>query len=145
MSTLDTAIVLATVAHEGQKRKITNEPYILHPMRVMLKAIHFGMDFGIVAILHDTLEDTSLTIPKLKQANFSGAIIDSICRLTKTLELPYNEYLDRLKSDPIARVVKVLDIEDNLYDLETVGTFAPEDEVRLRLKYETALATLRGR
>lgn len=145
MGDLTTAITLATNAHSGQLRKITGEPYIFHPMRVMLKASQFGEKYGIIAILHDTLEDTTLTEVDLIQAGFSAEIRDAIGTLTKFKGVQYDEYLQGVRSNPLALIVKILDIEDNLSDMETVGVFNPDMELNLRAKYANALRVLRGR
>lgn len=57
---LDSAITFASLAHAGQRRKYTDEPYIVHPIEVMsLVALHGGDDdMKVAAVLHDVLEDT---------------------------------------------------------------------------------------
>lgn len=142
---LTKAITLATNAHAGQFRKINGEPYIFHPMRVMLKASQFGEKYGIIAILHDTLEDTKLTVQDLISEGFSDEIILAVETLTKLKGAPYNEYLTKVRNNPVALVVKILDIEDNLSDMETVGVFDKDMELNLRTKYANALRFLRGR
>lgn len=136
---------MATIAHAGQMRKITGEPYIFHPMRVMLKAAHFGDKYGIVAIAHDTVEDTELTLKDWFEAGFSVDIVDAIDILTKRKGTDYDEYLKNVRMNPLALAVKILDIEDNLSDIETIGLFDVEWELNTRRKYVTALKFLRGR
>lgn len=143
MSDLDRALVLATYAHSGQKRKVTNQPYIFHSIRVMLNAAKFGQEYAIVAVLHDTVEDTDVTIAQLISEGFSPDVVEAVEYLTKVDYRPYNEYLLRVKSNPLARIVKILDIEDNMSDLHTLAVFDVEGAERLRKKYETALAVLR--
>lgn len=58
---LKTAIQIATKAHEGQTDK-AGLPYITHPTRVMEQVKHLGADYAIVAILHDVVEDSDITI-----------------------------------------------------------------------------------
>lgn len=145
MATLDRAIVLATLAHSGQKRRVTQEPYINHPIRVMLKAGKFGVEFAITAILHDVVEDTKLTLETLTEEGFSDTIIEAVRVLTKVKGQNYEiDYLPAVRDNLLARTVKVLDIEDNMSDLETLGTFNWEEGKRLRTKYEMALQVLRG-
>ena len=145
MSTLATAIVIAAERHAGQVRKATNEPYIFHPIRAMLRASHFSNDLAIIAVLHDTLEDTSLEISDLEAAGFENHIIEALKCLTHADYEPYDEYILRVKQNPLAQIVKILDIEDNMSDLETLGVERPEDEIRMRRKYTNALKVLRGR
>lgn len=145
MATLDRAIVLATLAHSGQKRKVSEEPYIYHPLRVMLKAGRFGVEFAMVSILHDCIEDTNLTLEELTNEGFSVSVIEAVRLLTKHVGQRYEqEYLPEVKANLLARIVKICDIEDNMQDLETLGTFDWENGKRLRLKYETALQYLRS-
>ena len=62
------AIEFAKKAHEGQKRK-TGEPYIIHPMAVMRTLMDWGMDEDtiIAGVLHDTVEDTEVTLEDIKR------------------------------------------------------------------------------
>ena len=70
------AIIFATLAHEGQKRKGTDIPYIVHPMEVMqiLTECHCNDDVVIAGILHDTLEDTK-TVPADIEKKFGSAVL----------------------------------------------------------------------
>ena len=70
------AIIFATKKHEGQKRKGTDIPYIVHPMEVMqiLTAMDCSQDVIIAGILHDTLEDTDTTPEEIKEA-FGNAVL----------------------------------------------------------------------
>ena len=70
------AIIFATQKHEGQKRKGTDIPYIVHPMEVMqiLTAMDCSQDVIIAGILHDTLEDTDATLEEIKEA-FGNAVL----------------------------------------------------------------------
>ena len=62
-NSLDNAIIISTTAHAGQIDKC-GEPYILHPMRVMMSLS--SLKERIVGILHDVIEDTSVTLEMLK-------------------------------------------------------------------------------
>ena len=70
------AIIFATKKHEGQKRKGTDIPYIVHPMEAMqiLTAMDCSQDVIIAGILHDTLEDTDTTPEEIKEA-FGNAVL----------------------------------------------------------------------
>ena len=65
---LEKAIEVATKAHEGQLRK-TGEPYIIHPIAVMkiLQEWNMDEDTVIAGILHDTVEDTTLTLKEIEE------------------------------------------------------------------------------
>ena len=64
MKQLDKAIQFATKAHEGQTRKYTGEPYIVHPLSVMeiVKTVDHTEEMLMAAVLHDTVEDTDVTL-----------------------------------------------------------------------------------
>lgn len=77
---LNKAIIIAAQAHEGQLDKC-GEPYILHPLRVMLK-MHTEVE-RICAVLHDVVEDTNITLEDLRGEGFSEEIIGILDCLTK--------------------------------------------------------------
>ena len=110
MATIEKALQIAARAHEGQVDK-HGQPYILHPLRVM-SAVE-GDDARIVAILHDVIEDTSVTADDLRREDFGEPILEALDRLTHRKGEPYAEYVIRCKGHEIARRVKLADLEDN--------------------------------
>jgi hypothetical protein len=110
MATLEKAIELAAGAHAGQRDK-SGFSYILHPIRVMLRLD--SEEAQIVAVLHDTLEDTDLTEDDLRRAGFSESILEAVKLVTHNKREPYVEYVCRCARHPIARQVKRADLEDN--------------------------------
>lgn len=110
MATIEKALQIAARAHEGQLDK-HGQPYILHPLRVM--AAVEGEEARIVAILHDVIEDTSVTVDDLRREGFSEAVLESLDRLTHRQGEPYADYVIRCKDHEIARRVKLADLEDN--------------------------------
>ena len=80
MSTLlETAIALAVAGHAGQVDK-ADQPYILHPLRIMMR---MGDETArIVAVLHDLVEDTDATFDDLRKAGFSDRVLDALDHLT---------------------------------------------------------------
>lgn len=64
------AIELAARAHRGQVRKGTGVPYLIHPLGVARLLIEYGLPEEVVVagVLHDTVEDTAVTLPELEQA-----------------------------------------------------------------------------
>ena len=127
MATLEQAISLAAKQHEGQVDK-ANAPYILHPLRVMLNTP--TIEHKIVAVLHDILEDTETTIEDLYQFGFQEHIIDAIVALTKKQGETRLEAAQRARQNPIARVVKLADINDNM-DLSRISSPTSKDFERL--------------
>ena len=141
MSDLDDAIRVATEVHEGQTDK-GGAPYILHPIRVMMQ-----MDTDqerIVALLHDTVEDSDWFDLAEVEVYFGTRVAAAIDALTKRDGESYNDYLARVKADELATKVKLADLKDNC-DLSRLGRF-PTDADRARLdKYLRARAILQER
>jgi (p)ppGpp synthase/HD superfamily hydrolase len=88
MPSLEDAISLAAEAHRGQKDK-AKAPYILHPLRVMLR-MENDTD-RIVAMLHDVVEDSEVTVSDLKRAGYSEEILEAIKYLTSSKEEEYEQ------------------------------------------------------
>lgn len=119
---------MAAVAHAGQQDK-SGKPYILHPLRVMA-AVH-GYDEKIVAILHDTVEDTSVTLDGLRAAGFSDYVVDAIDRLTKRPGEDRITAAKRAMGNVLSRVVKLADVNDNL-DVTRLPHFREKDAARIQ-------------
>jgi (p)ppGpp synthase/HD superfamily hydrolase len=110
MATIEKALQIAAKAHEGQKDK-EGLPYVLHPLRVMQKVQ--GVEAMIVGVLHDVIEDTSVTADDLRQAGFSEQVVAAVLCVTHRKDEPYADYVVRCKSNEVARRVKLADLEDN--------------------------------
>ena len=117
MATIEKALQIAARAHEGQVDK-HGQPYILHPLRVM-EAVE-GEEARIVAILHDVIEDTSVTADDLRREGFADDVLEATDRLTHRKDEPYSEYVLRCKGHEIARRVKLADLEDNSRPSRTI-------------------------
>lgn len=134
---LNKAIQIATKAHAGQTDK-AGADYILHPKRV---AEHCSsLDEKIVAILHDTLEDSNTTPQQLLSCGFPNYIVDAVVSVTKEQQESYTDFVLRAKANPIGRVVKINDLLDNM-DLSRLSTVTATDTLRLK-KYIDALRLL---
>ena len=127
MATLEMALQLAAAAHSGQKDK-SGKPYILHPIRVMLSVR--TTEEQIAAILHDTVEDTSVTFEQLREAGFSAEIVSAVRALTKLDGESRVEAARRAVEHPIARQVKLADVKDNM-DMSRIPHPTEKDFVRL--------------
>ncbi|MEB6479033.1 guanosine-3',5'-bis(diphosphate) 3'-pyrophosphohydrolase [Acinetobacter vivianii] len=128
MATLERAISLAAERHAGLVDKV-NAPYILHPLRVMLNVPE--IEHKIVAVLHDVLEDTATTIDELYRLGFQTHLIDAIIALTKQEGESRIQAAQRTVQNPIARVVKLADITDNM-DLSRIQSPTMKDFERLK-------------
>ena len=135
---LDKAALICVTKHQGQRDK-AGAAYFQHPMRV---AMNCEKDKEkIVALLHDTIEDTDITPEWLKQQGFSDEIVEAILSLTRNPGEDYQEFVARAKKNPIGRVVKIRDLEDNLNVLR-LREVTPEMAKRLT-KYLKALEYLK--
>ncbi|RXZ77995.1 GTP pyrophosphokinase [Paenibacillaceae bacterium] len=138
MSQLTKAITLATGMHDGQYDKGGN-PYILHPLRLMLKCE--TEEERIVALLHDIVEDTEITLEYLQSLNlFSNKVVDAIDCLTRRKSEKYDEFIYRVKTNELATKIKILDIEDNM-DVSRLIEFTVKDKERMK-KYGAAMYIL---
>src|SRR6516165_4662820 len=110
MATIEKALQIAAGAHEGQKDK-EGLPYILHPLRAMMSVQ--GEEAQIVAVLHDVIEDTSVTADDLRRAGFSEQLVAAILCVTHRKDESYADYVVRCKANAVARQVKLADLTDN--------------------------------
>ncbi|MEO5339193.1 MAG: GTP pyrophosphokinase [Magnetococcus sp. MYC-9] len=140
MATLERALYLAVTAHLGQVDKV-GAPYILHPLRLMLRA--GSEEARIVAVLHDTIEDTALTLEQLRQEGFAERVLQVLDLLTHRPEHSYGEYIERLQVDPLAVEVKLLDLADNMDRRRLLPQLSDKDHRRLE-KYARYQAQLQA-
>ncbi len=132
------ALKLAKTAHAGQVDK-GGVPYIEHPLAVAAQVD--GDIAKTVALLHDVLEDTPVTLAQLEQAGFPAEVIEAVRTLTKTKGAPYRQYLERVKCNDLARVVKLADLKHNMDANRLKKPLTEADEARLE-KYRQAMVYL---
>jgi hypothetical protein len=84
----------------------------------------------IVALLHDVIEDTDLTPDKLEEMGVSEFIVKSVVCLTRKSDESYDDFIKRLAPNPIAREVKIADLEDNM-DVRRMPELSETDTQRL--------------
>lgn len=128
---------LAYEMHEGQKDR-SGIPYIFHPIHLAEQMV--DEDSTIVALLHDIVEDTSMTFDKLLDLGFTSEIVDAIQLLTKPEEEDYLDYVSRVKQNELARKVKLADLTHNM-DLTRLDQPSQKDYER-KNKYLKALELL---
>ncbi|TCT25147.1 HD domain-containing protein [Thermomonas haemolytica] len=140
MSTIEKAIALAATAHAGQLDK-GGQPYILHPLRVMFRVA--TDEQRMAAVLHDIVEDTSVTFEDLEAQGFPAPVVEAVRALTK---LPGESRLaaaERAAANPIALAVKLADNAENM-DLSRIANPTEKDFARLR-EYEAVRELLLAR
>jgi hypothetical protein len=127
-ATLEDAIAIAANAHKGQFDK-AGAPYILHPLRIMMK---MKSDAAmIVAVLHDVVEDApDWTLDRLRETGFTDEIIRALECVTKREGEEYSEFVKRAASNPIAREVKIGDLEDNM-NIQRIESISAKDSERI--------------
>lgn len=127
---LEIAIEVAAEAHRGQVRKYTGEPYINHCLRVMQAVPD---ELKVAAVLHDVLEDTTVTVQSLIANGFDGQDIGRLIRLKRAPGQTYLHYIRGILHDPEVVPIKIADLEDNLSNCPPGS---------MRDKYELALYIL---
>ena len=140
MSTLQRAIEIATEAHLGQFDKAGKE-YIGHPLRVMEMGV--TEEEKIVGVLHDIVEDTDWTFEMLEDEGFSQEVIAALKCVTKISENEnYDDFIERIRKNPLATAVKINDLSDNM-DIRRLPYLSDKDVKRLK-KYLKAYKKLTG-
>ena len=137
MSTLERAIEIAARAHSGVLDK-AGQPYIIHPLTVMLRLQ--DQDERIAAVLHDVVEDTSVSLQDLRTAGFSERVLAAVDALTKRQGENRMQAAARAAAHPVALSVKLADNAENM-DLSRIKNPTERDFERLR-EYEQVRALL---
>ena len=121
---LERAIALAVEAHEGHRTGI-GTPYVLHPLRVMMR-LEDETD-RVVAVLHDAVENGAdrVTFDRLRREGYPDEVVDALDRLTRRPGEPYAAFVERIAPSPLARRVKLADLADNL-EWMVYGAQAPD-------------------
>lgn len=132
------ALNIARKAHRGQKDK-AGKPYILHPVRVALGVK--GQKAKVIALLHDVLEDSDKY--RIEDLSFlDEKQREALLLLTHDKEVPYFEYVEKIKSNPLAKEVKLSDLKQNS-NLKRLRTVTEKDRTRAE-KYKKAISILKG-
>lgn len=130
------ALNLMFEKHKEQK-DAAGQPYVFHPFH--LAESMDTEDETIVALLHDIIEDTNLTLNDLKKKDFSDTVIKCISILTHDKTEDYFDYIKRISTNKIATKVKIADLKHNT-DLSRLDYITEYDKLRnkkyiLCLKY----------
>lgn len=131
------ALKLCFEAHKAQLDK-SGMPYVFHPFHLAEQMK--DENTTIVALLHDVIEDTDYTFNDLIAMGFDGAIIEAIKLMTHEEGVPYMDYVEKIKSNPIAREVKLADLRHNS-DLSRLDAPTEKDKMRVE-KYRKAIVLL---
>lgn len=141
---LESAIEIASKAHTGQKRK-SGEPYIIHPLAVAGILIDWGMDIDSVlaGVLHDTVEDTELTIEEVENIFGSDVafLVDGVTKISQARAGMQNleEYLPQTRDNlsklliAVGQDVRVIIIKlaDRLHNLKTLKHMPRDKQLKI--------------
>lgn len=131
------ALKLSFEAHKNQFDK-SGVPYVYHPFHLAEQME--TEETTIVALLHDVVEDTTFSLDDLSAAGFPGNVIDAIALMTHDKSVPYLDYVAKIKSNPIARVVKLADLKHNS---DVTRLDAVDEKAMKRIqKYDEAIRLL---
>jgi hypothetical protein len=134
---LEKAISIAVDSHSGQVNNKA-QPYVLHPLRMMFKAV--TIEEKIIAVLHDVIEKTTIDLEYLRSVGFSDRIVLGIDALSRRPQENYDKYIDRVAENKLATKVKIIDLDDNINSLD-LDKFQ-ESKSNKFLKYQKARNTL---
>ena len=141
---IEKAIEIAKKAHEGQFRK-SGDPYIVHPLAVMkiLESWHMDEDTIIAGVLHDTVEDTSLTLDDIKKefGETVAYLVDGVTKLGRVRSgmNDIDTYLPETKSNLLRLLVAtgsdirvlIIKLADRLHNLRTLSALPPEKQKKI--------------
>ncbi len=131
------AMNIAYNAHINQVDK-GGYPYISHPLH--LAELMKCESSTIVALLHDVIEDSSVTLEELKTKGFDEEIITALKLLTKVKNIDYFDYIKNVSNNALAKEVKIADLKHNS-DLTRLDKVTEKDIARAE-KYKNALKFL---
>ena len=134
---IDIALAIAKKAHAGQVDKAGID-YIQHPLYVAGQVK--TEQEKAVALLHDVIEDSDVTVDDLLVSGLSNEVVTAVQILTKKKGQSYQEYLEKVKSNNLARVVKLADLKHNS-DLSRLKSVTNTDYERVK-KYKNAIRYL---
>lgn len=131
------ALKVCFEAHKEQVDK-SGLPYVFHPFHLAEQMQ--TEETTVVALLHDVVEDTTVTLSMLAEKGFSQEILDAVALMTHKDGVDYMDYVRAIKENPIAKAVKLADLRHNsdVTRLDVVD----EKALKRREKYAEAIALL---
>ena len=131
------ALKLCFQAHRDQVDK-SGMPYVFHPFHLAEQMTDEATT--VTALLHDVVEDTDFTLSDLRAMGFPAAAVDAVAMMTHDPKVPYLEYVAKLRTNPVARAVKLADLRHNS-DLSRLDTVDEKALERVE-KYKKAIRLL---
>lgn len=131
------ALIISFNAHKNQIDK-SGMPYVYHPFHL---AEQMNDEYSTcVALLHDVVEDTDITLVDLMSEGFPDEVIDALSLMTHIDDVPYLDYVGALTNNTLARKVKLADLAHNS-DLTRLDKVEDKDLERVK-KYRQAILML---
>ena len=131
------ALKLCFAAHKDQTDK-SGMPYVFHPFHLAEQMP--DENTTIVALLHDVIEDTPYTLDELRAMGFNEQVLEALALMTHDKQIPYMDYVAKIKGNKIARTVKLADLKHNS-DLSRL--YNVDEKAMKRIdKYRQAIALL---
>ena len=133
------AMIIAYQAHKNQFDK-GGMPYIFHPLHL---AEQMDTEYSVItALLHDVIEDSEFSLEDLEAEGFPAPVLEALSLLTHKKNVPYLEYVQQLKSNELARRIKLADLIHNS-DVTRLPSLDEQSKQRLK-KYQCAIALLKS-
>lgn len=139
-SVIDISAVRTMVreAHSGQVDKLGRDYVSAHLEPIAESLASYGEDAEVAGLLHDILEDTSVTSEELLSVGVPAHVVRAVESVTKRQGESYEGLIERAAADPLGRLVKLADNSRNLESNAALAETDPEAAARLRSKYERA-------
>ena len=131
------ALNICFEAHKDQKDK-SGMPYVFHPFHLAEQMTDAATT--VAALLHDVVEDTDISLDELAREGFEPQVIEALTLLTHDPKVKYEDYILKIKDNPIAKAVKLADLAHNS-DLSRLDT-VDEKALKRQQKYIQARAVL---
>lgn len=155
---VEQAVELATKAHEGQSRR-TGEPYIIHPLAVKKILEEWGMDEDtiVAGILHDTVEDTDVTLEQIKEefGETVAQLVDGVTKLGKIRKnmKDLDTYLPETKDNFLRLMIAtgndirvlIIKLADRLHNARTLSALPPDKQKKIATETLEIFAPLADR
>ena len=134
--------IAISLTAEKFKNKVDKkgEPYILHCLRVMNKMNPKDKELQMIAIMHDLIEDTDVTLSQLRDMGFSERVVRGVDLMSHNEEVPYMDYVKNISFNPDTVKVKLADLEDNS-NITRLKGLSKKDHERME-KYHIAFTYL---
>ena len=134
------AMKLCFEAHMDQVDK-SGMPYVFHPFHVAEQMKDEVTT--VVALLHDVVEDTDYTLDDISAMGFGQDVVDALALMTHDKNVPYLDYVAKLRNNPVARAVKLADLAHNS---DPTRLDAIDEKAKKRFdKYKKAIAILKSK